>query len=214
MMVLDELDVARAAIDRVFESLGRYVLFLDENFRIVHAPPAARELLGAETARPIADLLGKELFGPAAPLRDALAAGERREGWRALLQTPHGICQLTISAAPCAGPDKSRYVVMILPDEDEHFTHASPPSILAGLIARSPAMSRIFQGPAIQPEDLPAEIIGPSAPNGTAETPVVSEVQRLRAALETHRWRREETAHALGISRATLWRRMRALGLL
>lgn len=37
--------------------------------------------------------------------------------------------------------------------------------------------------------------------------------ERLRAALEAHRWRRDETAEALGMSRTTLWRKMRELGL-
>lgn len=41
-----------------------------------------------------------------------------------------------------------------------------------------------------------------------------SEAERIRAALETHRWRRDAAARSLGISRATLWRKMRTLGLL
>jgi transcriptional regulator of acetoin/glycerol metabolism len=40
------------------------------------------------------------------------------------------------------------------------------------------------------------------------------ESDRIRLALEAHRWRREEAARALGISRATLWRKMREYGLL
>jgi transcriptional regulator of acetoin/glycerol metabolism len=32
-------------------------------------------------------------------------------------------------------------------------------------------------------------------------------------ALETHSWNRVETANALGMSRSTLWRRMRTLGI-
>jgi DNA-binding NtrC family response regulator len=39
------------------------------------------------------------------------------------------------------------------------------------------------------------------------------EVQRLRQALDAHHWRRGETARALGISRSTLWRRMKEYGL-
>jgi len=40
------------------------------------------------------------------------------------------------------------------------------------------------------------------------------EADRIRLALEAHRWRREEAARALGISRATLWRKMREYSLL
>jgi PAS domain S-box-containing protein len=40
------------------------------------------------------------------------------------------------------------------------------------------------------------------------------EVQRLLAVLDAHGWRRGPTAEALGISRSTLWRRMKEYGLL
>lgn len=43
---------------------------------------------------------------------------------------------------------------------------------------------------------------------------ISGEPDRIRLALEAHRWRREEAARALGISRATLWRKMREYGLL
>jgi transcriptional regulator with PAS, ATPase and Fis domain len=447
MTVTYEHDVARAAfgvVSAVFSSLGRHLLCLDENFRVLHASPSMRELFGGETfgpleGRPVADLLGKELFGPGAPLRDALLAGERREGWRALIQTTQGITPLAITAAPLALEGatacdaRSRYVVMVLPAEEDHFATVSGPTVLSGMIARSAAMSRIFQlvenlqssdapvllsgergtgkevvaraihehsprrrgpfvavncaslpqdlldselfghvrgaftgavrdrvgrfelaaqgtlfldevnelplpiqtkvlrvlqertyerlgetqtrttdtriiaasntdlrdavargtfredlylrlrvvpidipplrarredieplsrlllrrvgeqhgrhlrlapevvkiflnyawpgnvqeleiaieyavavakGPVIQPEDLPVEIAGSNVVLPTPEATVVSDSQRLRVALESHRWRREETARALGISRATLWRRMREFGLL
>lgn len=79
----------------------------------------------------------------------------------------------------------------------------------------------------ILPEDLPGEVkgvpsqgqtsaaiqlqSGPVAPGeGSLEQP---EVERLRSVLDAHQWKREEAARALGISRATLWRRMRELHL-
>jgi transcriptional regulator of acetoin/glycerol metabolism len=43
---------------------------------------------------------------------------------------------------------------------------------------------------------------------------ISGEADRIRLALEAHRWRREEAARSLGISRATLWRKMREYGLL
>ena len=447
MTVAYDVDPGRAAlaaVSNVFNSLGRYLLCLDENFRVVYATTSMRELLGGETfgpldGRPVSDLLGKELFGVDAPLRDALQSGERREGWRALLQTTQGIRPLSITAAPLqndptgACDPRVRYVVVILPAEDDHFAATTAPTILSGLIARSTAMSRIFhlvenlqasdapvlltgergtgkevvaraihehsprrrgpfvavncaalppelleselfghvrgaftgavrdrvgrfelaaqgtlfldevgelplgiqtkvlrvlqehvyeragetqarttdariiaatnidlrdavtrgafredlyyrlrvvpieipplrarredieplarlllrrvgerhgrhlrlspevirlflnyawpgnvqeletaieyavavaKGPVIQPEDLPAELVGSVPPSPVTEAAIVGESQRLRAALESHRWRREETARALGISRATLWRRMREFGLL
>ncbi|MGC9158009.1 MAG: sigma-54 interaction domain-containing protein [Terracidiphilus sp.] len=77
----------------------------------------------------------------------------------------------------------------------------------------------------ILPEDLPEEIWQPST--AACPLPIVTqapllpqqgslpefsadpEAERLRRALEAHHWRREDTAKALGLSRSTLWRRMR-----
>jgi len=39
------------------------------------------------------------------------------------------------------------------------------------------------------------------------------EIERIKAALEAHRWNRGAAAQVLGMSRTTLWRKLRALGL-
>lgn len=78
----------------------------------------------------------------------------------------------------------------------------------------------------ILPEDLPVEIRRPGTEPASSETSSTRaglevarspgeglEAARLRSVLDTHHWKRNETAEALGISRATLWRRMRELHL-
>lgn len=175
MLVGQDHELARAAlsaVSNVVASLGRHLLCLDDTFRIVFASASMRDLLGGETfgpleGRPVADVLGKELFGVGAPLRDALIAGERREGWRALLQTTQGIRPLSITAAPMmqdatgACDARVKYVVLILPAEDDHIAAASAPAVLSGLIARSVAMSRIFQlVENLQTSDAPVLLTG------------------------------------------------------
>jgi len=91
----------------------------------------------------------------------------------------------------------------------------------------------VCQGQTLQPEDLPPEVVaavstratapaeqvaapGPRAPSRTASGRTPSDEDErvaLEHALEAHRWNRAETASALGMSRSTLWRRMRALEL-
>lgn len=61
-----------------------------------------------------------------------------------------------------------------------------------------------------EPAKEPAEVSAPAVADPGRPG---SERERILEALEAHRWRREEAAQALGISRTTLWRRMRELGL-
>jgi transcriptional regulator of acetoin/glycerol metabolism len=82
----------------------------------------------------------------------------------------------------------------------------------------------------ILPEDLPKEIKRPGASpveqrtqserasSDLTDLPAETrhegpEAARLRAVLDAHQWKRNEAAKTLGISRATLWRRMRELHL-
>jgi DNA-binding NtrC family response regulator len=87
----------------------------------------------------------------------------------------------------------------------------------------------VGRSPVVEPEDLPQEILlevseteaapppeaaGAARGGGLAGAAAGVDRHALRAALETNRWRRRETAQALGISRTSLWRRMRDLDLL
>jgi transcriptional regulator with PAS, ATPase and Fis domain len=84
----------------------------------------------------------------------------------------------------------------------------------------------VGEGPVLTESDLPAEIVEPNAhgdgsalvvsappapsPNDTNKSP---EVQRIERALERVGGNRERAAQVLGISRVTLWRKMKALGM-
>jgi len=83
----------------------------------------------------------------------------------------------------------------------------------------------VCEGQTIHLEDLPREISASGAPVGSlrpAERPEdgrgmdlasAAEVERIRNALERARYRRAEAAALLGVSRTTLWRKMREYGL-
>ena len=62
---------------------------------------------------------------------------------------------------------------------------------------------------------LPASIRQPQVPDAVLQpVPPQGEEAELRRALEANRWNAARTARALGISRTTLWRRMRRFALL
>ncbi|MBK9519458.1 MAG: sigma 54-interacting transcriptional regulator [Anaeromyxobacter sp.] len=153
-------DAQRAAFSAVsvaFGSLGRVCLALDERLQILQVSGALDALLGPGAAaawagRPVEALLGQELLGPAGPLRQALLAGERREGWRAWLPVaPSGTRLCSVSAAPlrhepgdACGPEAA-YLVVLRPSDDDEATRGSAPTAFGGLIARSHAMTRVLR---------------------------------------------------------------------
>ena len=151
-----EHDRAFSAVNAAFGSLGRVCMALDEQFRVRYASELLDTLIGQAAAvaarnQPVEALLGAELFGVDGPLRQALLAGEKREGWRAVLQGPHGPARLmSVSAAPLLRDrhgvcdPEARYLVVLRP-ADEATEEASGPIGGFGLIARSKAMGRVFR---------------------------------------------------------------------
>ncbi len=83
------LQAALAGVASAFASLGRVFFCSDASFHVLHASSNLDRMVGPGASaraqgRPLSDLLGSELFGPAGTLRQLLLAGERREGWRSL----------------------------------------------------------------------------------------------------------------------------------
>ena len=149
----------RSAIEGVsaaFASLGRVFLCADSSFRVVHASSLLDRLTGrgaSDDARgkPLAELLGAELFGPAGTLRQLLLAGERREGWRSMLTVGLERPRLvSLTAAPFHSDPgtvcdpRVKYIVVLRPAEEDQ-SAPGVTSLFPGLIGRSSAMERILR---------------------------------------------------------------------
>jgi transcriptional regulator of acetoin/glycerol metabolism len=68
------------------------------------------------------------------------------------------------------------------------------------------------RGSVIQPDDLPPELLQ-SCPDPLIDEPGADEAERIAAAIKWARGNRTRAAALLGISRATLYRRLKELGL-
>jgi DNA-binding NtrC family response regulator len=155
-LVPPERDAIFAAVNAAFSSLGRICMALDAGFRIRHASDLLDTILGSGAAvrmkgQPVEAVLGPELFGPSGTLRQALLAGERREGWRAFLRTPTGASRLlSVTAArllhdPRGACDpEASYLIVMRPADDEAVA-ATGPIAGFGVIGRSQAMGRVFR---------------------------------------------------------------------
>jgi transcriptional regulator with GAF, ATPase, and Fis domain len=153
----ESLRAGFAAVNTVLGSLGRVCMALDASFRVRHVSKHLDALLGEGAAqallgKPVETLFGAELFGPGGALREALASGEKREGWRASLRAePSGSRLVSVTVAPLqhdpsgvCDPDAS-YVVVMRPADETDGTAAQAPTSFGGLIARSASMTRIFR---------------------------------------------------------------------
>jgi hypothetical protein len=125
--------VALSAVNAVFRSIGRVLVCLDEEFRVVHASESLPHL---DPGASIADALGNELFGANGSMRSALEAGERREACRVFMPNGDGLRLLSISAARLertAVCDSVRYVIVLQPAEDENPADSEAERIRAAL---------------------------------------------------------------------------------
>ena len=144
-----------AAVSAAFAALGRAFLCIDGDFRVVHASEWLDRMFGAGTAKTseeqrLQDLFGSDLFGEGGVLRLALASGERREGWRALFTVNRAHHLVSLSAAPfpsslgVACDPRVEYVLVVRTSAEDLEDPLGAPNAMGGLIARSPAMLRVF----------------------------------------------------------------------
>lgn len=151
----EDVLAALTAVSAVFRSIGRILICLDGDFRVVHASTLMTRVAGPVTAEsitgnPISDLLGVDLFGESGALRQALQNGEPREGWRASMKTDQGSCLMSVTAAPFVADERGicdprvRYIVVMRPADEDPSLGSAGPTVFHGIVARSPLMTRIF----------------------------------------------------------------------
>jgi transcriptional regulator with PAS, ATPase and Fis domain len=141
-------------LETVFEALGRALIVLNEDFRIIRVSQTVDEITFKGAAaeaigKPIEELVGAKLFGPSDSLRDSLTKGRREEGRRAFLRCGEGsarLVSLTAAVIPRHVSNhcdpRAYYLIVLRPAEDDvSFLQTAIAS--HGLIARSPAMLRI-----------------------------------------------------------------------
>ncbi len=154
--VLEPNAAAWTGVSLAFAALGRVFLCLDRDFRVIHASSVLEQLLGPGSTesiegRPIEELLGSELFGVSGELRQALLTGERREGWRALVDAPDSRSTLvSVTVAPFPAPRQDvcdarvAYVIVLRPAIEDQMLSTGAPTVFAGMVGRSAAMLRLF----------------------------------------------------------------------
>ena len=148
---------ALIAISIVLESFGRALVCLDRQFHIVHVSDLLRRLAGrteieALLGKPAHTLLGEELFAAGGAMQRLLENGERREGWRASIRCADGPARvMSFSAAPLLHDrfgiydPRVAYVVLLRPADEDDGIGTGAPIVFSGMIARSTAMSHLFQ---------------------------------------------------------------------
>jgi transcriptional regulator with PAS, ATPase and Fis domain len=152
----DRSDSSWRAVESAFGALGRVLILLDADFRVVRAthtldewvcPGACEKIPGRE----IAQLLGVSLFRPGESLRGALESGQREEGRRAFVTCEHGTSRLaSLSAAPLGDEERetwaagARYLLVLRPAEEDGLI-LDGALAFQGIVGRSPALMRLVR---------------------------------------------------------------------
>jgi len=220
--------------DRVgrFEAATGGTLFLDE---IGDMPPPlqvkllrvlqerAFERVGESTARPM-DV--RVIAATHVDLKEAIAAGRFREDLYYRLRVvpihipplrdrPEDVEPLARHLLARVAAREGR-AVLLSPDALDLLKHHGWPGNVRELENAVEYAVAVCQRQTVQLEDLPPEIVeiaGHATGEPARRALTSDEAQRIRAVLEAHHWHHARAAAELGISRTTLWRRMRALGL-
>ena len=151
---LPEADLILEGVSTVFASLGRALVCLGPEFRVVHASIGVDELMGAPVrtallGRAAEEIFGGRLFGEGGLLREALLAGERREGWGATVRLGDVAREVSITVAPLTVHSeicdpRVAFFVVLRPHRSADATTPRAPVVFCGLLARAQSMLRIF----------------------------------------------------------------------
>ena len=152
---VDPLD----AVDLAMRALGRWFVVTDSELRIIRCSADMSDVVGRSERElvglPLAEILSPGLVGEGADFRRAVLSGERREGRRATLLTAHGgPLAVSVSAAPvgdtpgapagtCGAP--SAAVLVVMRPEGQQSAAPVGDGMFEGMVARAPAMHRIFR---------------------------------------------------------------------
>jgi len=127
---------------------------------------------------------------------------------RARFEDVEPLAQVLLARAAARHGRKLR----LSPDATRYLLSHTWPGNVAELETAMEHATVVARSTTIEPEDLPADVVRffDDVRFRIAER---GELQTIRAALDTHHWNREATARSLGMSRTTLWRKMRELRL-
>ena len=148
-----------ASVDLAMRALGRWFVVTDSELRVLRCSADLAEAVGRSEGElagsPLAEILSPALVGEGASFRRAVLSGERREGRRASLMTAvNGPLSVSVSAAPVGdtpgaapgtGCAPEAAVLLVMRPEPKEPAAPEKADSFEGMVARAPAMHRIFR---------------------------------------------------------------------